>query len=501
MEQCGEAGSRYVASAAAIPGILEDMIPCRRQDLPVYRHRQGAPARKNTNYGMNKKSLVFVVYILAVAALLYFQFKSAHDKRKLAPPAPAAQLMAEAKSFEATGQYQRAMTRYAQVENTYKGTPDAGEAIYQQALLLQTRLHITGNEYAAYQKLTELTNPSVLAAFGLAPDYRKISYPSKPYVDADKARVEATIDYFYAHSNRSMWYALDIPYKDLYAVMNWCVNLTGAKSYSYWIALLLISVVVRLVLTPLTIKQYKSMREMKRLQPLLKELQTKYKDDKQLLTQRTMDLYKEHNVNPAAGCVPLLIQMPIFSAMYWAVRVYQFHFTGGTFLWIGSGMAHRFPEFLAPNLSQQDIPLLLLYSASMYVTQRMMPATDPSQAEMQKTSALMMSVFFFIMFVNYNFPSAFVLYWFISNVLSTGTQLYFMRQGDATPPGATPTFPSDGEVGNGKNGKNGTNGSGALSPNGSTKRLSAPDGEKEPAQGTAKGVIAPKKIHPKKKKR
>ena len=450
---------------------------------------------------MNKKSLVIVLYFLAVAALLYFQFKTAHDKRKMAPPAPAAQLMAEAKSFEAEADYKRALARYLQIENTYKGTPDAAEAIYQQALLFQTRLHTSGNEYAAYQKLTELTNPSVLAAFGLAPDYRKISFPSKENVAPDRARVEATIDYFYSHSNRSMWYALDIPYKDLYTVMSWCVNLTGAKSYSYWIALLLISVVVRLALTPLTIKQYKSMREMKRLQPLLKELQTKYKDDKQLLTQRTMDLYKEHNVNPMAGCVPLLIQMPVFSAMYWAVRVYQFHFTGGTFLWIGSAMSHRFPEFLGPNLSQQDIPLLLLYSASMYVTQRMMPATDPSQAEMQKTSALMMSVFFFIMFVNYNFPSAFVLYWFVSNILSTGTQLYFMRQGGMTPPGATPTMPSDGEVGSAKNGKNGKNGTGVISPNGTSKRLSARENEKEPEQGTAKGVIAPKKIHPKKKKR
>jgi hypothetical protein len=91
-----------------------------------------------------------------------------------------------------------------------------------------------------------------------------------------------------------------------------------------------------------------------------------------------------------------------------------------------------------------------------------------------------------------------VLYWFISNILSTGTQIYFMRRGVMTPPGVTPTMPSDGEIGNGKIGRNG---SATLSPNGANKRLGGPEDEKEPTQGTAKGVIAPKKIHPKKKKR
>lgn len=402
-------------------------------------------------------------------------------------PNTLAVLKDEASTLRVKGQYQLAIDELNLLANTYKNTPDAAEALYTEAQIYEHDVHWIDHESTA---LTLLTN--------LEKQYRGVDYPDKAKVPGERVVVGRTIDYFYAHSERSHWYTLYIPYKDLYALMNWFVNLTGARSYSYWVALLLISVVVRLVLTPLTIKQYKSMSEMKRLQPLIKELQTKYKDDKQQLTSRTMDLYKEHNVNPAGGCVPLLIQMPIFSAMYWAVRVYQYHFTGGTFLWIGSPLSHHFPDFLAPNLGQQDIPLLLLYSASMYVTQRMMPATDPQQAEMQKTSALMMSVFFFIMFVNYNFPSAFVLYWLISNILSTGTQMYFMKKGDIAPPGTAPMLPSDGDISNGKNG----NGSKAapLLPNGSTKKIAGANGEKEP-EGTAKGVIAPKKVHPKKKKR
>ena len=143
--------------------------------------------------------------------------------------------------------------------------------------------------------------------------------------------------------------------------------------------------------------------------------------------------------------MPLLLQLPIFYAMYHAVWLYQYHFTHGTFLWITPYFSHLLPGIIAPNLSEQDTILLFLYTVSMYVTQRMMPATDPSQAEVQKTTALFTSVFFFMFFQNQNFPSAFVLYWLISNILSTCTQLYFMRQGNVPPPGVLPTFPSDGD--------------------------------------------------------
>jgi hypothetical protein len=179
--------------------------------------------------------------------------------------------------------------------------------------------------------------------------------------------------------------------------------------------------------------------------------------------------------------------------MYQCIRAYQYHFTRGTFLWIGSPLHTSFPDIIAANLSQSDQVLLLLYAVSMYVTQRMMPQSDPAQAEMQKTTALMMSVFFFMFFQQYHYPSAFVLYWLISNVLSTVTQMYFMRQGDVPPPGTVPILPRDGgPSGNpvflSSGGKDG-----APRPGQSARTLRS-------VQGTPRGAITPK-VYPKKKRR
>jgi YidC/Oxa1 family membrane protein insertase len=243
-------------------------------------------------------------------------------------------------------------------------------------------------------------------------------------------------------------------------------------------------------LTTLSIKQYKGMREMQRLQPYIKELQAKYKDNKEVLGPKTMELYKEHGVNPAGGCIPLLFQLPIFWFMYQCVRMYQYHFTDGTFLWIGSSLHAKFPDYVAANLSQPDQVLIVLYAASMYVTQRMMPQTDPTQAEMQKTTALMTSMVFFFIFSQGHYASAFVLYWLISNIFSTATQMYYMRQGDTTSPAAKTVMPSDGAVL--VNSSNGASPS-KNSNNGSPRSMRS-------VQGTARGVIAPK-VYPKKKRR
>lgn len=89
---------------------------------------------------------------------------------------------------------------------------------------------------------------------------------------------------------------------------------------NYGIVIILLTVIVRIVLIPLTISQTKSMAKMQKLQPELKELQKKYKDDKQKLQQETMEFYKKNNVNPMAGCLPLILQMPVFFALFQALR-------------------------------------------------------------------------------------------------------------------------------------------------------------------------------------
>ncbi len=222
----------------------------------------------------------------------------------------------------------------------------------------------------------------------------------------------------------------------LYRVLDSLVKLTGSIPwFSYWFAIILITIIIKILITPLTKAQFKGMREMQRIQPLVKELQEKYKDDRKVLGEKMMELYKEHGVNPLAGCLPLLIQMPILITLYYTIRSYEFQFQNGSFLWIGwDKLVHKFSVapsgrpiwFTAENLSQPDLLLLLLYIVSMYISQRI-SVVDPAQAEQQKIMSIMMPVMFF--FIIGYLPSAFVLYWFVFNLLQTWQQYNVVHKG------------------------------------------------------------------------
>ena len=224
----------------------------------------------------------------------------------------------------------------------------------------------------------------------------------------------------------------DIRYQILHAL----VAMTGSQpAFSYALALILLAVLVKLILWPLTKKQYASMREMQRMQPMVKELQAKYKDappDKKVeLNQKVMELYKSHGVNPFAGCLPMLMMLPFFFLVFTMIQLYELAFEKGYFLWIGSPLAESGAKFLntnlfGRNLADPDIPLLALYAVSNYVTMRLTPATDPQQQQQQNTMALMMSGFFFFMFISYSWPSAFVLYWLALNLISIWQQYEFV---------------------------------------------------------------------------
>ncbi|HEV2474182.1 MAG TPA: YidC/Oxa1 family membrane protein insertase, partial [Chthonomonadales bacterium] len=172
-----------------------------------------------------------------------------------------------------------------------------------------------------------------------------------------------------------------------YRVVDFLVALTGrVPAFSYWFALLLIALFVKAITFPLTRKMYASQREMQSLMPHIKELQAKYKGAE--LSEKTMEVYKEHGVNPLASCFPMLIQYPFLILVYDAIRLYEFHFTHGTFLWIGSALATRFPGYVAHNLGEFDVPLLLIYSASNFFMMKLTPAADPTAAQSQKQMAL-----------------------------------------------------------------------------------------------------------------
>ena len=455
----------------------------------------------------------------ATWALLSFGMAALAQAPANIPPAYgiAQRLQAEAVTAENAGNDQTAHNRYYQAvkqlqlvvaSKAYGKTDFAKQALRQQAAIEEHKLQ---DKNSAIQSLQTLHN----------------TFPDDPTVLPEIQRVGTELDAF-----NSTVTPRSTPFHvfgaALYHVIDFFVTILGRQSWSYWVAILLISVLVKLALTPLSNKQYRSMKEMQKLQPYIQELQAKHKNDKTVLGAKTMELYKDHGINPMAGCTPLLFQLPIMYTLYYTIRMYQYQFSHGTFLWIGSGISHTFPQFLGINLGQPDIPILLLYAGSMYVTQKMTvtPTMDPQQAETQKMMAIMTPFMTTYFFLQYHLPSAFVLYYLIFNLLSTAQQKYYMRKraGDVSPgsggDGGTrrlPTLP--GGSGGGQaipvNGVTKLNGSGSVNGNGThsspSRRVpvgslsdSASNGSRVHTNGTeptAKGVLAPPKVHPKKKKR
>lgn len=214
--------------------------------------------------------------------------------------------------------------------------------------------------------------------------------------------------------------------KPIVDVMTVVLRQIDGFTHSYALSLLIFALLITLVLWPLRQQQYKSMAEMQALAPHLKRLQQKYKGDPQKLQAEQMALYKEHGVNPMAGCLPLLIQMPILFSLYRAIFADKDAFGTAHFLWIGSPLSAAFPKFVAASLAAPDIALLALYVISMYFTVRYSsPVTDPQQAQQQKIMALISPLM--IAFVGRGWPSALILYWLAYNVFSTAQQIYLMR--------------------------------------------------------------------------
>ena len=193
---------------------------------------------------------------------------------------------------------------------------------------------------------------------------------------------------------------------------------------NYGVAIIIITLITKLIFWPLTRKSYKSMKEMQKLQPHVKRIREKFKDDKQRMNQEIMQLYKTYKVNPAGGCLPMLVQIPVFIAFYKvlgnAIELRHAPFM----LWINDLSApDRLPIGVDIPYVGHGLPVLtLLMGASMFLQQKMTPTTgDPTQAKMM----LMMPVVFTVMFIN--FPSGLVLYWLVNNLMSIGQQYYTNR--------------------------------------------------------------------------
>ena len=191
---------------------------------------------------------------------------------------------------------------------------------------------------------------------------------------------------------------------------------------NYGLSIILITFLIKILFWPLTHKSYKSMKDMKKLQPMMAKLREKYKNDKVQLNKEMMGLYKTYKINPMGGCLPMIIQIPVFFALFRilgsAIELRHAPF----FLWINDLSApdrlFSFPFQIPFMKPPYGIPVLtLLMGASMFLQQKMTPTPgDPAQAKIM----MFLPVIFTFMFIN--FPSGLVLYWLVNNILSIGQQ-------------------------------------------------------------------------------
>jgi YidC/Oxa1 family membrane protein insertase len=191
---------------------------------------------------------------------------------------------------------------------------------------------------------------------------------------------------------------------------------------NYGVSIIIITILIKILFWPLTHKSYKSMKEMQKLKPLMDKIREKYKHDKQQMNKEVMALYRTYKVNPMGGCLPMVIQIPVFIALYnlFGKSIELRH--APFMLWINDLSApdrlFNLP-FEIPFMSPPyGIPVLtLLMGATMFITQKMTPMPgDPTQAKVM----MFLPLFFTFLFIN--FPSGLVLYWLVNNILQIGQQ-------------------------------------------------------------------------------
>lgn len=180
---------------------------------------------------------------------------------------------------------------------------------------------------------------------------------------------------------------------------------------NYGVAIILLTALIKLIFWPLTHKSYSSMKSMQKLQPEMQKLRDKYKNDKERLNKEMMQLYKTHSVNPLGGCLPMIVQIPVFFALY-QVLLNSIALRHAPFAFWLTDLSAKDPYYITP----------ILMGASMFVQQKMTPTTaDPMQAKL----FMMMPIVFTFMFLN--FPSGLVIYWLVNNLL-TILQQYFIHR-------------------------------------------------------------------------
>lgn len=234
------------------------------------------------------------------------------------------------------------------------------------------------------------TQGEISAKFYTGPKYTKDLEALSPYLDL-------TVDYGW------LWWLA----KPLFTVLNWFHSLLG----NWGLSIIALTIVIKAVFFKLSATSYRSMAKMRKLSPKMAELKERYGDDRQKMSQELMKLYKKEKVNPLGGCLPILVQMPVFLALYWTLME-SVELRHAPFLWI-MDLSVRDPFYVLP----------LLMGLTMFIQFKLNPTPpDPTQAKIMQ---LMPIVFTFLFLF---FPAGLVLYWVTNNSLSIAQQYYITRQ-------------------------------------------------------------------------
>lgn len=200
--------------------------------------------------------------------------------------------------------------------------------------------------------------------------------------------------------------------RPLLAVLKFFYRYVG----NYGVAIILLTVIIKLLFWPLTQKSYTSMKAMQTLQPQLQKIREKYKNNKERLNKEMMELYKKNRVNPLGGCLPMIIQIPVFFALY-EVLLRSIALRQAPFIFWLTDLSVKDPYYITP----------VIMGITMFVQQKMSPTTmDPNQAKL----FLAMPIVFTFLFLN--FPSGLVVYWLVNNLLTILQQFFINRKAQAS---------------------------------------------------------------------
>lgn len=199
----------------------------------------------------------------------------------------------------------------------------------------------------------------------------------------------------------------------------WGIKFFHGLVGNWGVAIMIVTIIIKIIFWPLSQKSYKSMEQMKKLQPMMAKIREKHGDDRQKMNEEMMNLYKTYKVNPAGGCLPMLLQIPVFIGLYQALLAaiqlrhapFISHLPFTDYIWLAD-LSAKDPYYITP----------IIMGASMFLQQKLMPAPgDPMQAKIM----LFLPVIFTFMFLN--FPSGLVLYWLVNNILSIAQQKWMLR--------------------------------------------------------------------------